>query len=257
MLNTKNKTLGLKDQVFGHLGFSADMKLNEDELQAFRSLISNQWLSVIQTSHPELANEAKAIGIQNYHTLSNRIDHNKIWPKCNRLLPQIAVDEIKQFSFINALKEEFGDFSISDIYDTKQHFGKEEIYWRLVRPNTPSDIGPLHCDHWFHTAFNNGQGMFNTDEKTVKIWIPIFCEPNKSGLSIVPGSHLRDWHYHIVTTNGVPRPMLDEDISKIDAQLIPTEPGNMLIFNENVLHGGVINKGKYTRVSVEITMVLK
>lgn len=257
MLELEDQILGLKDQVFGKLGFSTDMKLDGNELKSFREFISDQWLRVIKKFHPELENEAKRYGIHNYHKFSERLDHGKIWPKCNRLLPQTAIKEIKQFPFMKRLKKEFGSFSISDIYDTKQHHGEEEVYWRLVRPNTPTDIGPLHCDSWFHTALNDGRGMFGTDEKTVKIWVPIFTEPKKSGLMIVPSSHLQEWRYHIVTKDGIPRPVLDEDTSLIDAQLIPTEPGNMLIFNENILHGGFINIGNYTRVSAEITMVLK
>lgn len=257
MVNLKSKVLGLKDQIFGELGFSSDIKLSSEELKVFRKHISSQWVDVIKTFYPELSDEARTLGIANYHTFSEKIDHNKIWPKCNRVLRQDAVEEIKQLPFIQHLKEELGDFLIADIYDTEQHLGKEEVYWRLVRPNTDNDIGPFHADGWFHSAFNNGNGMFKADETTLKIWIPIFCEPNKSGLAIVPGSHLQEWKYHMVTTNKVPRPVLDEDTSQIEAKLIPTEPGNMLIFNDKVLHGGVINKGSSTRVSAEITLVLK
>ena len=171
-------------------------------------------------------------------------------------MPQSSINQIKSLPFITRLKEEFGEFAISDIYDTEQRHGQEEIYWRLVRPNKPTDVGSLHRDSWFHDSFNGGYGMFPEGTVTVKVWIPIYCEPGKSGLAIVAGSHLREWNYHLETINGAAKPILDEDPSTIDAKLIPTEPGNMLIFNENVLHGGVVNRGEKTRVSVEITMVL-
>jgi hypothetical protein len=248
--------LELKKQVFGDLGYSADMKLTASELEVFRRLINDHWLTVIDAAHPELTKHAQADGIDNYHQISDRMDHNKLWSKRNRVLPQSSVDQIKSLPFITQLKKEFGEFSISDIYDTQQHHGKEEIYWRLVRPNKPSDIGSLHRDCWFHDSFNNGYGMFLEGTITIKVWIPIFCEPGKSGLALVAGSHLREWNYHLEMTNGVAKPILDEDLSTIDAKLIPTEPGNMLIFNENVLHGGVVNRGEKTRVSAEITMVM-
>ena len=249
--------LGIKTEVFGDLGYSADMKLTAEELEVFRQHIHNHWLAVIDATHPELTKDAQACGVAHYHQISDRMDHSKLWSKANRVLPQSSVNHIKSLPFIDRLKAEFGEFAISDIYDTKQHHGKEEIYWRLVRPDQKSDVGSLHRDSWFHDAFNGGYGMFPEGTTTVKVWIPIYCEPGKSGLALVGGSHLREWNYHIETTNGVPRPILDEDLSKIDAKLIPTEPGNMLIFNENVLHGGVVNRGEKTRVSVEITMVLK
>ena len=246
----------IKQQVFGDSGYSSDMKLTAAELELFRKQIHDHWLKVIDNAYPELTKEALACGIDHYHQISDRLDHNKLWTKSNRVLPQLSVDQVKKLPFIEQLKKEFGGFSISDIYDTEQRHGREEIYWRLVRPNKENDTGSLHRDSWFHGALNAGKGMFPAGTVTVKVWVPLYCEPNKSGLALVAGSHLRDWNYHIDTVNGAVKPILDEDLSKIDAKLIPTEPGNMLIFNENVLHGGVVNRGSKTRVSAEITMVL-
>jgi hypothetical protein len=246
----------LKQQVFGDHGFTADMRLRPDELALFRRLIGEHWLATIAEHYPDLLDEARVRGIDNYHLLTDRIDHRKTWPKASRVLPQASVEQIKSLPFLRTLREAFGDFEISDVYDTHQHHGHEEIYWRLVRPDAEGDIGPLHADTWFHGAFNMGYGMFADGVVTVKIWVPVFCEPGKSGLAIVAGSHLRDWQHHMDTSGGSPRPVLDEDPATIDATLIPTEPGNMLIFNERTLHGGVVNRGLHTRVSAEITMVL-
>jgi hypothetical protein len=249
--------LNLKDQVFGDAGFSSDLKLSVTELDTFRQFINAQWLQTVNDFYPDLAEEAKELGIENYHHLANKMDHKKIWPKSNRVLPKDAVLQIKKLPFLNVLRQEFGEFSLSDIYDKKQHIGHEEVYWRLVRPNETTDVGPLHKDRWFHGAFNNGYGMFQEDEVTIKIWIPIFCEPGKSGLCLLSGSHLKEWNYHIEVTDGIPRPVPDEDLLGLGATLIPTAPGNILLFHENVLHGGAVNSSASTRVSVEITMVLK
>ena len=246
----------IKDQVFGDVGYSADLHLSPAELTLFRDAINQHWLNVISERHPELAEEAASLGVQNYHILSDRLNHEDVWAKRNRILPQAVVNDIKKFPFMQKLEQEFGSFTIADAYDTEQHHGQEEIYWRLVRPSMKTDVGSLHRDSWFHKAMNNGQGMFADGAVTVKVWIPIFCEPEKSGLSLVKGSHLKDWSYHLVTSGGVARPVLDHDPATVDAQLMPTESGNMLIFNENVLHGGFVNQGAHTRVSAEITMVL-
>lgn len=247
----------IKNQVFGDIGYSSDMKLEENELQVFKDHITKHWLSVIHAAHPELSQEAEHLGVDHYHVIAPRLNHSTLWGKHNRVLPQKSVGILKKLPFMNRLAQEFGPFGISDIYDTQQHHGQEEVYWRLVRPHAPGDVGSLHRDSWFHSSFNNGSGMFSEGTTTVKVWIPIFCEPGKSGLAIVAGSHLREWKYHMETINGMDKPILDEDLSTIDAQLISTEPGNMLLFNENVLHGGVVNRGEKTRVSVEITMVLE
>lgn len=248
--------MSLKDQIFGEMGYSSDYRLNQEELKALRMFVSDHWLKGIEQNNPELLNEAKQIGIENYHLIADKLNHKKIWPKSSRVLTQTVVERIKTFPFLDKLSEELGEFSISDVYDTYQHYGEQEIYWRLVRPNIESDVGPLHADKWFHESFNNGKGMFPIGVVTVKIWIPLFCESGKNGLAIVPGSHLHKWNFHIESIEGLPKPIPGDDLSKLDARLMHTEPGNMLIFHENMLHGGVVNRGKKTRVSVEVTLVL-
>ncbi len=256
-MSYSNGVTRMKEQVFGDRGYSSDMHLDPYELAIFQTHIYQQWIDVLGSKYPALREKGESLGIVYYHYFSDRIDHSSLWPKKNRLLPPHAVAEIKSLSFMQRLREEFGDFSLSDIYDTHQHHGEEEIYWRLVRPRQQGDVGSLHRDCWFHEAFNNGKGMFPKGTTTIKVWIPIYCEPGKSGLAIVAGSHLRTWRYHVEMVGGNPKPILDEDISQIEAKLIPTEPGNLLIFNENVLHGGALNRGEKTRVSAEITLVLR
>ncbi len=250
--------LKLKEQIFGKVGYSVDMKLLPQELEVFRACVSEHWLARIKDFYPEAVAEAEKLGIENYHQIEYKMDHKKLWSKQNRVFPQKIVNRIKELSLFSRLRDEFGEFSVSDVIDTEQRFGWEEIYWRLVRPKVESDIGPLHKDSWFHGAINGGYGMYTKDQVTVKVWIPIFCEPGKSGLALASGSHLREWKYHIEEDqDGYLRPIPDEDLSTAGAALIPTEPGNLLIFNENVLHGGVINNSDKTRVSAEITMVMQ
>lgn len=249
--------LGLKEQIFGSKGYSTDLKLNIEELNTFRHHVNHHWLYNISHFYPDLADQAKHLGIENYHLLANLVDHQKLWPKSNRILPSTSVEHIKKLPFLATLREEFGEFDISDVYDTEQHYGHEEIYWRLVRPNEKGDVGSLHKDTWFHGAFNGGYGMFPPGTVTVKIWVPIYCEAGKNGLAISKGSHLKKYQYRMIIENNAPRPYLEEDPATVGAELIYTEPGNLLVFNEEVLHGGVINTGTRTRVSAEITMVLK
>jgi len=154
------------------------------------------------------------------------------------------------------LKDEFGDFAISDVFYGDTHeVGREEIYWRLVRPNARTDVGTIHADKWFHDVMGMDDQAFPPGSVTVKIWIPIFSQPGRNGLMIVPNSNLKDWRYHGVPGAGGMKPVIDEDVATIGAELMLTEPGNMLIFNEGTLHGGAVNLGDQTRVSVEITMV--
>jgi hypothetical protein len=236
-------------------GFSTDMALTGEELLLFRTEIEKQWLDTLYRECPEYASQFAERGIHRYHELSHLIDHTKIWNKSNRCLPQEVVKTLKKKKFFSDLTAIFGHFAISDIaYDDKTVSGQEEIYWRLVRPNVPTDVGPLHADSWFHEILGMKGKAFPEDAFTLKIWIPVYCEPGKNGLLLVPDSHKRTWRHSMKMVDNIPKPVFED---QADAVLINTPPGNMLIFHENMLHGGALNVGNQTRVSTEITMVFE
>ena len=234
-------------------GYSAAISLDQEELNFFRAAIESQWLFAIEKAYPQHLDKFKQAGIARYHELADLVDHNTLWNKVNRCLPQETVNKIKSFPFFKRLKKEFGEFNISDIaFDDQVKVGFEEIYWRLVRPNVASDVGPLHADKWFHEILHFDEKILEKGSYTIKIWIPIFCEPGKNGLLMSPNSHKRSWAHTMKVVNGLPKPVFQD---KAEVSLLETHPGNALIFNEDTLHGGAINKGVKTRVSAEITMV--
>jgi hypothetical protein len=248
--------LNLRSKIFDAPGYSRDVQLAPEELAVLRAAITEQWLSVIGQSHPELVAQFREIGIENYHRLAHLLKHESMWPKETRCLPKSRCNQIKVLPFLKTLKEELGDFAISDVFYGNTHeAGREEIYWRLVRPDAATDVGTLHADKWFHDVMGMDEQAFPPGAVTVKIWIPIFSQPGKNGLMIVPNSHKKEWRYRAVAGAGGMKPLIDEDITTIGAELMLTEPGNMLLFNEGIVHGGAVNLGDQTRVSVEITMV--
>jgi hypothetical protein len=239
-------------EVMQSPGYSVGLSLTAEELQLFRDMIESQWLATINKEYPEYADQFKSIGVSRYHELAHLLDHNVVWNKANRCLPEADVQILKSQPFFSSLQEIFGDFKISDVvYDSTNVPGKEEIYWRLVRPNVATDVGPLHADKWFHEL---GQGGLSSSKPdfTIKVWIPIFCEPGKSGLMVVPDSHEKEWRHGSVLVKGRLKPTFEDIAEPI---LIETLPGDMLIFREETLHGGAVNLGEQTRVSAEITMV--
>lgn len=248
--------LNLQKKIFESPGYSADVRLSDGELALFRAAITEQWLSVIAAHRPDLAPQFEAAGIANYHKLSHLVQHEALWPKQNRCLPRHRCQEIRQLPFLRTLREELGDFDVSNLYyEDVLKTGHEEIHWRLVRPDSPTDVGPLHADKWFHSFINDDVRPFPIGATTFKIWIPIYAVPGKNGLLMVPDSHVREWRYHGRPGRGGMKPCIDEDPDSLDPQLMLTDPGNMLVFNESILHGGAINRGAETRVSVEMTMV--
>lgn len=231
-------------------GYCLDFSFQKNELGLVSSLIEEQWIENIKLHSPMHWKKFSKIGMARYHELSNLIDHASIWQKSNRILPQYAVDLIRSTSLMKSLENIYGHYVISD----EENIGREEIYWRLVRPQQPLDFGPLHADAWY---WELGHGVTPAGVKRIKVWIAIYCEPGLNGLRVVPDSHKKTWQYHGEYRDGFSKPRIDEDESELAVHLIHTKPGDAIVFNDRLLHGGALNNGTNTRVSLEFTMFVK
>jgi transketolase len=237
----------LREAIHGSSGFATWLRLAPVELDRAREIIQAQWLEVIRRCAPDHAAAFAAKGLGHYHELSHLIDHASIWPKRARILSAEAAAEIRGMPFMQQLAAELGPFSISD----EDEVGCEEIYFRIVRPGQPDDTGPLHADRWF---WDLGHGVTPPGLERIKVWIAVICEPGRNGLRIVPGSHRRQWRYHGELRHGMMKPVFDEDERSLETVLLPTQPGDAVVFHDALLHGGAYNSGETTRVSFEFTM---
>lgn len=240
----------VQDELETGKGFYLGFFFQKHELDHVRTLIRRQWLSVIADVAPEHYDPFSDMNMTSYHALSHLLDHAKTWPKLKRILPQDAIDYIRTTSLMKGLEAVFGDFIISD----EENVGREEMYWRLVRPNAENDVGPLHADAWF---WELDHGITPPNRKRVKVWIAIYAQPGLSGLRVVPDSQKKEWKYHGEYRDGFSKPQIDEDESTLSPYLVPAEPGDAIVFHDRLLHGGAINKGTSTRVSLEFTMFVK
>lgn len=241
------------------LGYMILPKMDELELNWFRSVINETWTNRIILLYPELEKEVLDQDITTYHRLRGKVDHEKLWKKDERLFSKCQVEELKQTNFYKNLQNQFGVFSIApQTTNGKYYPDTEEVYWRLVSPGVITDVGGPHADKWFHQIhdfdFKDLNGKIYTH--TLKLWIPIFCEPELNGLMISEGSHKRDWAFKTEIRSGVPYPVFNDNTNELSLKLISTSPGQVIVFNEKLIHAGAINQGKFTRVSAEITMLL-
>ena len=90
----------------------------------------------------------------------------------------------------------------------------------------------------------------------IKVWIAIATEIDKSGLLVEKNSHKRsniNWEGQF--KHGIMKPILLDDKSCFNMDLVKTLPGESIIFNDELIHGGSINHGAKTRVSTEFTLL--
>jgi len=248
-------------ELFGSAGYSTAFSIDAAELAFLRDAIFRQWMARIETVHPELADAFQAGGMEEYGRLSHLISHETLWTKKYRVFPQEVVATLGQFDFLRRLTGALGGQAriCNCVFFSGVVPNHPQIHWRLVRPNVPSDVGPLHADRWFNDMLSNGRGMLYDEatEFTVKMWLAIYAEPGLNGLYVVPGSHRKEWRVkHSVAADGNTRPSLDEPLADYERLLVPTAPGQAILFHESLLHGGAVNAGSTTRVSVEITFIV-
>ncbi len=225
-------------------GFHLD-SLTPCELEQIRTWIAAQYEERLQQLQPDLVPLARERGIAHYHTLPISFDHGSSWPKPTRLLDRRHVSDFAAMGYFARIKEQFGPSAI---------ISHDELNWRLVRPNQPGDIGPIHADKWFWDA-GYGYGSMPPGYDRFKIWMAIHTEPGANGLCIKPESHRREWQHHFELKDGVRKPVFDESPDTLGMELLPLEAGQIVMFHDELLHGGVFNHGRTCRVSIELTVL--
>jgi hypothetical protein len=242
-------TAAISNAVNGDLGFFTDLSFSREDLEEVRQLIREQWLARIAVVYPSFREIFEQVPMDRYHEYAHLVDHKYLWPKTERILPVESLEFIRATSLIKDLEAEFGPFVISNEDQTE----REEIYWRLVRPKNEGDVGPIHADAWF---WELGHGKTPANMTRVKVWVAIYCETGVNGFRMVPGSHKREWPYGCEMRDGLTKPKIKVDDKQLDINIFKSQPGQAIVFNDKLLHGGVAS-GTSTRVSIEFTMFVR
>jgi hypothetical protein len=232
----------------GPAGLAQGPSFTADELARINQLVHNQLIDNARLLSSRTADAIADVPLSQYHLVAEPSDHGKLLSKLGRVMTARAVDEIRQMSFFDYVRDAFGPFYLSD----EEEIGHEQICLRVVRPNYRQDVGSLHRDSWFwdHFAFHVPEGINRT-----KTWVQVCGEPSKAGLLLAPGSHRRPGGYRTETVGGKLGFIPQVDPSDVDLRRFLGAPGDPVMFNYDILHVGALNRGDATRVSIEITIM--
>ena len=219
--------------------------------QKIKTFIEANWRSrILSVAGNHLRETVDSLSIEEYHKINN-LDHNALWPKSARMLDQNQATELLHHRYFESLLSTYNNAQVSD----EEGLGYPNLYWRIVRPNVTTDVGPLHRDSWFWQI--NAYPCIREKHQRVKVWIPITTVQNKSGLRIQRGSHLNtDISYSIRYGQRENKPQIISEVDPASLTLLPTKNGEPVIFHDDLLHGGVVNTSSVTRVSLEFTMLV-
>ena len=231
------------DESFAELGYSVFNKVTDRDLILLRQIIIDRINQFITPTQSPINSWDELL-----HIYADLDVHSLISSKENRVLTHSQVNQLYTSDFYADLCSRIGDFSISN----EEYRKHPEVYWRIVRPNSASDVGPLHADRWFWES-NHDWTMPSSFSNRSKVWIPLQVELYKNGLLMVPQSHKSNTHnYRLVTHGSKVKPLILET-SNIGETLIDTPLGSYVFFHDSVIHGGALNNGQFIRASIEFT----
>lgn len=224
-------------------GYWSGPLLSEDDLSVIQKIIFKKVNTALPASNFTNFQDI----IDNY----SKLIHDLFKIKKNRILADSETDCLLKLDSIKKLINCFPQYSLgSVVYGKLETENRPEIYFRVVRPDCHEDVGPVHCDAWFNELY--GVYPAKGNRVSYKAWIAIMCESGSNGLAVVPGSHKNSYAFTAVASPDGPRPRPNFSENEVDLKLINTNPGDAIIFPDNLLHKGVINFGSKPRVSIEI-----
>lgn len=169
--------------------------------------------------------------------------------KESRIFDADTASEIYNMLKRSSLSDFFNEFDISD----EEALGYRNFYFRLVRENSPSDVGSLHADRWFWDL--NNQKISSHLQRT-KVWIPLLQDDENPSLLLIPGSHrsVDTFKYsYTEDSSGKRRPIIDLSFDSSVVCPAPIKMGEHIIFHDSLIHGG--RSTTKNRVSVEFTVL--
>jgi ectoine hydroxylase-related dioxygenase (phytanoyl-CoA dioxygenase family) len=190
--------------------------------------------------------------LQSYHkTVNDENLHKKIVKaeRRNISFDSLDIKTIIKNKFINLVTKNFwghNKFSIKLVVDKSSN---NKSVFRLARPYAYSkkDVGGYHVDmHYAGKIRKNYNELFT-------IWTPLIGFSKKYSLKLSPKSHLINHNIKDI----VKQKLYISKIFKLQYanrfyfKRLNLKKGQSILFHPNLLHGGSVNLGKKTRVSMD------
>jgi len=202
----------------------------------------------------------KRNNIRNYHKLFfAKDDHEKLINSSSRyiFLDKKILNKIKKNkNILNIMKnywghEKFVPKWVGSIYQIKDNAAG----FRLARPSKLKiqDAAGSHSD------INVGGKLANDHKILITAWVPLIGFNKKYTLRFAPTTHLIDHPYKAVTKQKkhMSKVFSKNYLKKFKFKRLNLKKGQAIFFHPNLIHGGSVNRGSYTRLSVEIRMFNK
>lgn len=198
--------------------------------------------------------------IKNYHKLFfSKNNHEKLIDSSSRyiFLDKKILNKIKKNkNILNIMKNYWGHEKFVPKWVGSIHQIKDNAAgFRIARPSKLKiqDAAGSHSD------INVGGKIANDHKILITAWVPLVGFNKKYTLRFAPATHLINHPYKAVTKQKkhMSKVLSKNYLKKFKFKRLTLKKGQAIFFHPNLIHGGSINKGNYTRLSVEIRMFNK
>jgi len=198
--------------------------------------------------------------IKNYHNLSFvKKNHEELINSSKRyiFLDKKILNKVKKNKNISSIMlnywghDKFTPKWVGSIHQIKDNAAG----FRIARPNKLKiqDAAGSHSD------INVGGKIANDHKILITAWVPLIGFNKKYTLRFAPLTHLIDHPYKAVIKQKkhMSRVLSENYLKKFKFKRLNLKKGQAIFFHPNLIHGGSVNMGSNTRLSIEIRMFNK
>ena len=240
-------------EFFNKNGYCIIDLFNNKIIEDFNEQINDKFNTILKKNNIN----SRVKNLKNYHRLKlSDNEHNQLLKNSSRYvdLKSSARRRIKSNKkILNILKNFWGHSNISIRWVgslKKNSMKKNATAFRMARPHPSSDVGGVHYDLPY-----GRKKIPNKDYKAIMtIWCPLIGFSEKYTLKISPKSHIPKHPTNkILRQKKFLSPVFEKNyVNKFQYVRPRLKKGQAIIFHPNLLHGASHNKGKNTRISLDI-----
>ncbi len=140
--------------------------------------------------------------------------------------------------------------------------GENACCFRFVRPGV-HDVTGVHVDTYFgadadlyNQSLDSCLRQQADDADLITIWFPLVGFDERYSLRFAPGTHLiaHPLEAFVKSPEFITKAVTAEYEAQFDHVRPKLRPGQAIVFHPNLMHGGSMNEGDVTRVSMEIRL---
>lgn len=222
-------------EMYNRFGFAVLEMLDEAQVKLLEEFSRNWIYRLLNTW---TAGKEDKLPLETYHIWSKSlpIDHGTIFRAEKRHMnPEAAV---KNALINEKLKKFLGEIGLK-----KYQLWDEGLGWlafRFIRPGA-GDGYPMSRKAW------------GVAVRAISCWVPIIGYTPRETLTLVPGSHLKEYPKYL-PSNGKFRKdeyRLDGNLENLEVYNPALKKGQVIIYHPKILHSEEIAGGNITRLSLE------